>query len=171
LAQDSKTWMRVRTYKGAHQKPAPKTALEPWHTEPQSRPTYIRNHPLMPTRKVIAVIDDSLPILGGLSRLLASLGHGVELYVSAKEFLDAAKSSEAIGLLVDIQLGESCGIELAQKLADAGFTIPIIFMTANDNATVRARVTAVGCVAYLVKPFSADTLIEALTKINPQALT
>ncbi len=124
----------------------------------------------MPTRKVIAVIDDSLPILGGLSRLLASLGYGVELYVSAKEFLDAAKGSKASGLIVDIQLGESCGIELAHKLADAGFTIPIIFMTANDNASVRARVTAIGGVAFIVKPFSADTLIEALAKLNPQGL-
>jgi FixJ family two-component response regulator len=122
----------------------------------------------MTTRKVIAVIDDSLPILGGLSRLLASLGYGVELYVSAKEFLDAAKTSEAIGLIVDVQLGESCGIELAQKLADAGFTIPTIFMTANDKESVKARAMAVGCVAFIVKPFSADTLIEALAKLNPQ---
>ncbi len=124
----------------------------------------------MTTRNVIAVIDDSLPILGGLSRLLASLGYGVELYVSAKEFLDAAASSKAIGLIVDIQLGESCGIELAQKLADAGFTIPTIFMTANDNAPVRARAMAVGCVAFIVKPFSAETLIWALAKLNPQGL-
>jgi FixJ family two-component response regulator len=124
----------------------------------------------MPTRKVIAVVDDSLPILGGLSRLLASLGYGVELYVSANEFLDAAEISKAIGLLVDIQLGESCGIELAQKLAAAGFTIPTIFMTANDNESVRARARAIGCVAFLVKPFSADTLIEALDKMNPQEL-
>lgn len=124
----------------------------------------------MTTRKVIAVIDDSLPILGGLSRLLASLGYGVELYVSAKEFLDAAKTSEAVGLIVDIQLGESCGIELAQKLVDAGFTIPTIFMTANDNDSVRARVMAIGGVAFIVKPFSADTLIEALAKLNPEGL-
>jgi FixJ family two-component response regulator len=119
----------------------------------------------MPTRNVIAVIDDSLPILGGLSRLLASLGYGVELYVSAQEFLDAVKSSKAAGLIVDIQLGESCGIQLAQKLAGAGSTIPIIFMTANDNESVRARALAIGSVAFLVKPFSAETLIEALNKL------
>jgi len=121
----------------------------------------------MPTRKVIAVIDDSLPILEGLSRLLSSLGYGVELYISAKEYLDAAESSKAIGLMVDIQLGESCGIQLAQKLAGAGSTIPIIFMTANDNESVRARVMAVGCVAFLVKPFTADSMIEALAKMIP----
>jgi FixJ family two-component response regulator len=124
----------------------------------------------MPTRKIIAVIDDSLPILGGLGRLLASLGYGVELYVSANEFLDAAKSSEAICLIIDIQLGESCGIQLAQKLAVAGFAFPIIFMTANDNESARTRAVAIGCVAFLVKPFSADTLIEALAKLSPQEL-
>jgi CheY-like chemotaxis protein len=169
LAQDSKTWMPVRTYKGAHQKPAQKDGA-PAHGTPSLKgcSTYIRNCPLMPTRKVIAVIDDSLPILGGMNRLLASLGYGVELYVSAKDFLDAAQTSKAIVLIVDIQLGESCGIQMAQNLADAGFTIPIIFMTANDSESVRARVKSIGCVAFIVKPFSADTLIEALSKMNPQ---
>jgi FixJ family two-component response regulator len=134
--------------------------------EPKSRAA-CRNHPLMPTRKVIAVIDDSLPILGGLSRLLASLGYGVELYVSAKEFLDAAESSDAIGLIVDIQLGESCGIQLALKLASAGFSVPIIFMTASNSESVKAQAMAAGCVALLIKPFTAEALIEALAKMSP----
>jgi CheY-like chemotaxis protein len=43
-------------------------------------------------------------------------------------------------------------------------------MTANDNESVRKRATAVGSVAFIVKPFSADTLIEALARLNPPGL-
>jgi len=76
-------------------------------------------------RNVVAVIDDNLGILGAMSRLLAELGYRTELYASAQEFLDAALLSEAHCLIVDIQLGESCGIELVRGLANSGFAIPI----------------------------------------------
>ena len=123
----------------------------------------------MPTkRKVVAVIDDNLRILGAMSRLLSAFGYDTELYASAKEFLDAAMTTEAICLIVDIQLGESCGIEFAQHLANAGFTMPIIFMTADDNESVKRRAMEIGCIAFLPKPFSADVLISALVNISPR---
>ena len=125
----------------------------------------------MPTkRKVVAVIDDNLRILGAMSRLLSAFGFDTELYASAKEFLDAAMTTEAICIIVDIQLGESCGIEFAQHLANAGFTMPIIFMTADGNESVKRRAMEIGCVAFLPKPFSADVLIEALVNISPRLI-
>jgi FixJ family two-component response regulator len=116
-------------------------------------------------RNVIAIIDDNLGILAALSRLLSALGYGTELYASTKEFLDAATMTEAICLIVDVQLGESCGIEFAQHLVDAGFTIPIIFMGANSNESAKKRATDIGCVAFLTKPFSADALIHSLASL------
>ncbi len=122
-------------------------------------------------RKVVAVIDDDLAILGAMSRLLSAFGYDTELYASAKEFLDTAITTEAICLIVDIELGESCGIDFAQQLANAGFTIPIIFMTANDNESLKRRAVEIGCVAFLPKPFSANVLIQALVNISPRLLT
>jgi FixJ family two-component response regulator len=123
----------------------------------------------MPTkRKVVAVIDDNIRILGAMSRLLSAFGYDTELYACAKEFLDAAMTTEAICLIVDIQLGEGCGIEFAQHLANAGFTMPIIFMTADDNESVKRRAMEIGCAAFLPKPFSADVLISALVNISPR---
>ena len=117
---------------------------------------------------VVAIIDDNLRILGAMGRLLSALGYGTELYASAKEFIDAAMMSEAICLIVDIQLGESCGIEMAKQLANAGFTIPIIFMTGNNNESVKRRALEIGCVAFLIKPVSADVLIEAFANLPPR---
>ena len=120
-------------------------------------------------RKVVAVIDDNLGILGAMSRLLSAFGYATELYASAEEFHDVAMRTEAICLIVDIQLGESCGIEFAQQLANAGFTMPIIFMTADDNESVKRRVMEIGCRAFLRKPFSADALIGALVNLPPRS--
>jgi FixJ family two-component response regulator len=120
-------------------------------------------------RKVVAVIDDNLGILGAMSRLLSAFGYATELYASAEEFHDVAMRTEAICLIVDIQLGESCGIEFAQQLANAGFTMPIIFMTADDNESVKRRAMELGCRAFLRKPFSADALIGALVNLPPRS--
>jgi FixJ family two-component response regulator len=119
---------------------------------------------MLTKRNVVAVIDDNLAVLGAMSRLLSQLGYHTELYVSAKEFLDVALLTEAQCLIVDIELGDSCGIEFAQQLAKAGFTIPIIFMSANNDDLIKRRVMAIGCVAFLIKPFSANALKEALAQ-------
>ncbi len=140
LAHHSKTCMLIRAYKAAHRKAwlemcfglATTSASEPCARTP--------DHPIMPTkRKVIAVIDDNLSILGAMSRLLSAFGYDTELYASAGEFLDAAMTTEAMCLIVDIELGKNCGIGFARHLAGAGFTIPIIFMSADDDESVKKR--------------------------------
>jgi FixJ family two-component response regulator len=119
-------------------------------------------------RNVIAVIDDNLSILGAMGRLLGTLGYRTELYSSAKEFLDPAVTTEAMCLIVDIQLGESSGIELARHLAKARFTIPIIFMSADVHESATRQAVEIGCVAFLSKPFTAEILIEALARVPPR---
>jgi FixJ family two-component response regulator len=126
---------------------------------------------MLTKRNVVAVIDDNLGILSAMSRLLAAYGYDTELYASPQEFLDAAMTSEAIGLVVDIQLGNACGIELVRKLANLGIRFPVIFMTANDNAWLKKRALEVGCVALLLKPFASNDLIEALNRLpRPHAM-
>jgi FixJ family two-component response regulator len=120
----------------------------------------------MPTkRKVVAIIDDNIRLLGAMSRLLSGLGYHTELYASAKEFLDAAMTSEALCLIIDIHLGDSCGLKLARDLAKAGFTIPVIFMTGSGDDALKRQAMEIGCLAYLLKPFSAEVLKELLATL------
>jgi FixJ family two-component response regulator len=122
----------------------------------------------MPNKlKVVAVIDDNLDILRVMSRVLSALGYDSELYASAKEFLDAAFTTEAICLIIDVQLGETCGFDLAQQLAAAGFTFPIIFMSGHNTESVKRQAMQSGGVAFLSKPFLPEDLIQALVKLPP----
>ena len=124
----------------------------------------------MPTKRtVIAVIDDNVGVLGSMSRLLSAFGYDTELYASAKEFLDNALTSEATCLIIDIHLETSCGIEFAKHLVKAGFTVPIIFMTADDRESIKRRAVETGCAAYLLKPFTANALIEAVINASSRS--
>jgi CheY-like chemotaxis protein len=113
---------------------------------------------------VIAVIDDDPDILEALELILSSSGYRPALFASAEEFFKAAATSDAACLVVDIQLGGISGVELGRQLSASGFTFPIIFVTGSRDELHRRQAMDCGCVAFLLKPFSADRLIEAVTR-------
>ena len=115
-------------------------------------------------REVIAVVDDDPVMLQALDDLLSSLGYRAELYGSATEFIAAALTTDAACLLLDIQLGDMTGIELAHHLTSTGLSFPTIFMTASDDGMFRRDAVAAGCVEYLRKPFPAGRLVSAIAK-------
>ena len=121
----------------------------------------------MPKRPVVAVIDDNLGILGAMGRALSGYGYETELYASPEEFLNEVTTTGAIGLIVDIELGSTSGIELARQLTNRGIKFPIIFMTGHDNAEVRKHARQTGCVEFLVKPFDTGELLRAIAKLQP----
>lgn len=112
---------------------------------------------------VIAIIDDDPDLLEALDLMLSSRGYRPALFASAEEFLGAAATSEAACLVVDIQLGGISGVELGRQLSASGFTFPIIFMTGSREELHRRQAMDVGCVAFLLKPFPEDRLIESIT--------
>ena len=121
-------------------------------------------------RKVIAVIDDSLGILSAMGRLLSTLGYDTELYASNWEFLDAVMVTRAICLIVDVQLGESCGMDFAEQLPNTGCKIPVIFMSSDPGESTKKRASDIGALAFLIKPFSVGDLAKALALVPPRRI-
>ena len=76
-------------------------------------------------------------------------------FSSAKAFLASDVVSVTSSLVVDIAMpGMSCP-ELQQELRRRGYEIPIAFITAQGDESVRQRLLAEGAVECLVKPFLA----------------
>jgi FixJ family two-component response regulator len=113
-------------------------------------------------QKIVAVVDDDPEVRASMVRLLSTLGYNAKTFDSAEAFLVCASRSSADCLVIDIQLGDISGIELAHQLAADGFRFPIIFMTGLDDELVRAQAAAAGGIAFLRKPFSAETLNDAI---------
>ena len=114
-------------------------------------------------RKVVTVIDDDPTMRKAIERLLRAKGFEVETFASAEAFL--AGSSKAACLVLDIHLGGMSGIELRRRLIASGSEPPpAIFITALDDEAMRKEAMAVGCLAYLRKPFLASSLVGAINK-------
>jgi FixJ family two-component response regulator len=117
-------------------------------------------------QKIIAVIDDDPEMRASLAMLLKSYGYGVETFDSASTFLTFAAKCPATCLLVDIQLGDITGVELARQLMADGYKFAVIFMTAHHDVATERKAAAAGGIAFLRKPFPATTLMDAIKKAN-----
>lgn len=113
-------------------------------------------------QKVVAVVDDDAGMRKATATLLSASGYGTETFDSAEAILNAITTSKASCLLIDIQLGDISGVELAQQLAAEGFNYPIIFMTGLNDESIRSQAAAAGGIAFLNKPIPAKLLIEAI---------
>jgi FixJ family two-component response regulator len=113
-------------------------------------------------RKTIAVVDDDSHVSASLQSLLTAFGFNVELYHSAEEFFLAMPQSRAAALLLDVHLGDMSGLELSRRLLSDGLGIPTVFLTGSTDPEIRHQAAALGCVAFLEKPFAARKLLEAV---------
>jgi FixJ family two-component response regulator len=119
-----------------------------------------------PNRSLAFVVDDDGAMLKGIARVLRQYGYDSVLFPSAKAFEDHRDFEKALCIILDINLGDGSGIDLRHGLKSAGISVPVIYITANDNPTVRMAALQSGCLAYLTKPFSAKSLIESLERAS-----
>jgi FixJ family two-component response regulator len=114
------------------------------------------------TKGVVSVVDDDESVRESLPDLLRELGFAARVFSSAEEFLASDGLCETPCLILDIAMPGMTGTELQRELGRRGLNIPIVFMTAHQDDTVRTRVLRHGAVDCLFKPFSESSLIEAL---------
>ncbi|ANW01184.1 response regulator receiver protein [Bradyrhizobium icense] len=119
---------------------------------------------ILDQRKVVFVVDDDPSMLKGVRRLLKQHGFETVPFETAKALQDHDDFERAICLVVDVNLGDGSGIELRHRLAEAGVSLPVIYITGNDSDATRMAAMASGCVAYLTKPFPAQSLIEPIKR-------
>ena len=116
------------------------------------------------TQLLISVVDDDRSVRRALRRLLQTGGYAAELFASGKEFLSSSAPGRTACLILDIQLGATTGFELQAELAAGGSVIPIIFISAYDDAATSERVAESGAAAYLRKPFEEQDLLDAIRR-------
>jgi len=127
----------------------------------------IRERSLLPYRKIVYVVDDDPGLLRAIDRLLRRHGYDAVLFESAEAFEKHSEIDKALCLciLLDINLNDGrSGIELRRHLKEAGHAVPVIYMTAKDSPAVHEAALESGCLAYLLKPISARSLIVPLER-------
>jgi FixJ family two-component response regulator len=115
---------------------------------------------------LVLVLDDNEMVRRCLVRLIRGRGYMVKAYSSAEEFLFAKQGEHPLCLLLDATLPGMSGLELQRRLVDESRHLPIIFMSANDEPSVRVRALRGGAIAFLLKPFDEEALWSAVESLS-----
>jgi FixJ family two-component response regulator len=113
-------------------------------------------------RPLLSVVDDDESVRESLPDLLGEFGFAARVFSSAEEFLSPDSIDETTCLILDIAMPGMSGPELQQVLKSQGREIPIVFLTGQQDETIRARVLKEGAAGFLLKPFSDTALLAAV---------
>lgn len=116
----------------------------------------------MDKRSLVSVVDDDESVRESLPDLLRQLGFAAEAFSSGEAFLASDALTGTRCLILDIAMPGMSGPELQQQLKRRRHEIPIVFITAQADETIRRRLIAEGAVDCLFKPFSEQALLTAL---------
>ena len=117
----------------------------------------------MVERSLVSVVDDDESVRESLPDLLREFGFAVQAFSSAEEFLASDCVGQTGCLILDIAMPGMTGPDLQRELMLRRQEIPIVFITAHRDDTVRPRLIGQGAVDVLFKPFSDAALQEALS--------
>ena len=117
------------------------------------------------TKPLIAIVDDDESVCRAIKRLVRSAGMDANTFTSGQEFIDLVEGMPWLRVecvVLDVQMPKLNGLEVQERLARGGNAIPVIFITAHDEAGVREKALAAGAVAFLRKPFNDELFIKTL---------
>lgn len=117
------------------------------------------------SKPLIAIVDDDESVCRAMKRLVRSLGMDANAFTSGQEFIDLIETMPSFQpdcVVLDVQMPGMNGLEVQERLASSGNRLPVIFITAHDDAGVRDRALAAGAVAFLRKPFNDESFITTL---------
>ena len=115
-----------------------------------------------PTPATVFVVDDDADVRAAMQRLLKTVGLYAEAFASAKDFLQRNVPQGPSCLILDIRLPGMSGLDVQQKLVEAGTRIPVIFITAHADVPLAVKAMKLGAVEFLTKPFRGQDLVDAV---------
>jgi FixJ family two-component response regulator len=113
---------------------------------------------------LIVVVDDDAALREATECLVRSVGYQAQSFASAVDFVQSDCTSRTSCLILDVRLPGMTGLELQRVLAQAGWRIPIVFISAQEDRDGRMRSEALraGALGFFRKPFDDEELLNRI---------
>jgi FixJ family two-component response regulator len=116
----------------------------------------------VPQIPVISIIDDDPSVRAATHRLVRSLGFSARTFASAADFLQSPHVNDTACVIADVQMPGMSGVELQSCLIAQGSFVPMIFITAYPEDSIRSRAMKAGAICFLSRPFDGLRMIECI---------
>ena len=110
----------------------------------------------------ILVVEDSERLRRSLVEGLTRTGFAVDAAADGEEGLEFALAYDHDVIVLDLMLPRMSGLELLERLRDAGRQTHVLILSAKDQVRDRVKGLEIGADDYLIKPFSFDELCARL---------
>lgn len=110
----------------------------------------------------VYIVDDNEAVRDAIRWLVEQVRLPAKTFVSAKEFLEAYHPDMSGCLVLDMRMPGMSGLELQEKLAEIGASLPIIIVTGHGDVPVTVRAMKAGAFEFLQKPFSDQVLLDSI---------
>ena len=111
---------------------------------------------------VVFIVDDDAGMRRSIKDLLSSVALRSEAFATPREFLDSERADCPGCLVLDVRLPGMSGLDFQRALAEAGVTLPIIFITGHGDVPMSVQAMKSGAVEFLMKPFRPQELLDAI---------
>ena len=111
---------------------------------------------------LVFIVDDDANVRRSIQDLLSSVALRSEPFATPQEFLDTKRADCPSCLVLDVRLPGMSGLDCQRRLAEAGVTIPIIFITGHGDVPVTVQAMKSGAVEFLTKPVRPQELLDAV---------
>jgi two-component system, sensor histidine kinase and response regulator len=114
--------------------------------------------------KTVLLIDDDNVFLLTIGVRLKAMGYTVSTAKDAASAVSVVRKTSPDVIVLDVSLPAGDGFLVAGRLQNliTSAATPIIFVTASEDPGLRERAMKLGAVAFLMKPFDATTLADAI---------
>jgi FixJ family two-component response regulator len=110
----------------------------------------------------VFIVDDDPGVRRAIQDLLSSVSLRSETFATPQEFLDREGADQPGCLVLDVRLPGMSGLDFQRELAQAGVTLPIIFVTGHGDVPLTVQAMKSGAVEFLTKPFRPQELLDAV---------
>jgi len=114
--------------------------------------------------KLVFVVDDDGAVRQGLRFMLRAAGYSVEAFASARSFLEDYDPRRGGYLLLDVQMPQTSGLELQQRLNVRGWRIPVIFITGHGTVPLAIAAMKAGAFDFIEKPLREAALLDSIER-------
>ena len=113
----------------------------------------------------VHVIDDDADLRQSMEGLLRFVGYEVSIWPHARAYLDATPVHVLPTVIVtDMRMPELSGLELHEALLESGQAVPVVYISGESSLQQSIAAMKLGPVDFLLKPFTAQELLDSVAK-------
>jgi two-component system response regulator FixJ len=137
--------------------------MSDWPRKQSTKPQDQRKEvPVIKKKNLVYVIDDDGSVRRAFQFLLQSADFDVQAFCSAEEFLESASFSDGSCIILDMRMPDMTGLDLQRELVSRKIGIPVVVVSAYDDAPTRLLARELGAVAFFRKPVDDQALLDAI---------